>query len=83
MQNKPNFPKSQMFITVISTMNYNEKLKLDTWSKQTQTKPIYSEPVEPTKPTCSELACTEQGRSVEPILSAGKEFKFFNAQGVP
>ena len=29
-----------MFITVISTMNYNEKMKLDTWSKRTQTKPI-------------------------------------------
>jgi hypothetical protein len=29
-----------MFITVISTTNYNEKCKLDTWSKQTQTKPI-------------------------------------------
>jgi hypothetical protein len=40
MQNKPNFQKSQMFITVISTMNYSEKCKLDTWSKQTQTKPI-------------------------------------------
>jgi hypothetical protein len=28
-----------MFITVISTTNYNEKAKLDTWLKQTQTKP--------------------------------------------
>jgi hypothetical protein len=50
MRNKPNFQKSQMFITVVSTTNYNEKLKLDTWSKQTQmplgmayaTKPILS-----------------------------------------
>jgi hypothetical protein len=40
MRNKANFPKSQMFITVISTMNYNEKTTLDTWSKQTQTNPI-------------------------------------------
>jgi hypothetical protein len=40
MRNEPNFQKSQMFITVISTMNYNEKLAMDTWSKQTQTKPI-------------------------------------------
>jgi hypothetical protein len=31
-----------MFITVISTMNYNEKWTMDTWSKQTQTKPILS-----------------------------------------
>jgi hypothetical protein len=40
MRNKPNFQKSQMFITVVSTRNYNEKLMMDTWSKQTQTKPI-------------------------------------------
>jgi hypothetical protein len=59
MQNEPNFQKSQMFITLISTTNYNEKSKMDTWSKQTQTKPI-----------CSELACPERGRRVEPILSA-------------
>jgi len=29
-----------MFITDFLTMNYNEKCKLDTWSKQTQTNPI-------------------------------------------
>jgi ribonuclease HII len=40
MQNKPNFLKSQMFITVISTTNYTEKQTMDTWSKQTQSKPI-------------------------------------------
>jgi hypothetical protein len=40
MQNEPNFQKSQMFITIVSTMNYSEKSKLDTWSKRTQTKPI-------------------------------------------
>jgi len=40
MQNKANFRKSQMFTTVISTMSYSEKCTLDTWSKQTQTKPI-------------------------------------------
>jgi hypothetical protein len=40
MRNKPNFQKSQIFITAISTMDYSEKMKLDTWSKQTQTKPI-------------------------------------------
>jgi hypothetical protein len=40
MQNEPNFKKSQMFITTISTTSYNEKLKLDTWSKRTQTNPI-------------------------------------------
>jgi hypothetical protein len=40
MQNEPNFSKSQMFITPIATRNYSKKMKLDTWSKQTQTKPI-------------------------------------------
>jgi hypothetical protein len=40
MSNKANLGQSQMFITVISTTNYNEKMKLDTWSKRTQTKPI-------------------------------------------
>jgi predicted transcriptional regulator len=42
MQNEPNFQKSQMFITVVSTMSCNKKMKLDTWSKRTQTNPIYS-----------------------------------------
>jgi hypothetical protein len=46
MRNKANFQKSQMFITSINTTNYNEKATMDTWSKQTQTNPIYSEPVE-------------------------------------
>jgi hypothetical protein len=31
-------------------MNYNEKCTMDTWSKRTQSNPIYGEPVEPTKP---------------------------------
>ena len=59
MRNEANFPKSQMFITLIRTTNYNKKWTMDTWSKRTQTNPIYSE-----------LACTEQGRSVESILPA-------------
>jgi len=42
MQNKPNFSKSQVFITVVLTRNYNEKSTMDTWSKQTQTNPILS-----------------------------------------
>jgi hypothetical protein len=40
MRNKANFSKSQMFVTQVLTSNCNEKLKLDTWLKQTQTKPI-------------------------------------------
>jgi len=43
MQNKPNFQKSQMFITAVSIMNYNKKPAVDTWSKQTQTNPIQSQ----------------------------------------
>jgi len=43
MRNKANFRKSQMFITVVPTMNYNEKLAMDTWSKQSQTKPTCPE----------------------------------------
>jgi hypothetical protein len=39
MQNEPNFQKSQMFITSIKTMDYNEKPTMDTWSKRTQTNP--------------------------------------------
>jgi hypothetical protein len=38
--NKANFRKSQMFITLIPTVSYSEKCKLDTWSKQSQSKPI-------------------------------------------
>jgi hypothetical protein len=42
MRNEPNFSKSQMFITLIKTTNYNKKWTMDTWSKRTQTKPILS-----------------------------------------
>jgi len=40
MRNEPNFQESQMFITVVSTRNYNEKQTMDTWLKRTQTNPI-------------------------------------------
>jgi hypothetical protein len=40
MRNKANFKKSQMVVTSVLTRNYNENPTLDTWSKQTQTKPI-------------------------------------------
>jgi hypothetical protein len=40
MPNKANFQKSQIFIMQVLTRNYNEKMKMDTWSKQTQSKPI-------------------------------------------
>jgi radical SAM protein with 4Fe4S-binding SPASM domain len=43
MRNEPNLRQSQIFITVMITTYYNAKLKLDTWSKRTQTNPIYGE----------------------------------------
>jgi hypothetical protein len=64
MQNKANFQKSQMFITAISTTNYNEKLTMDTWSKRTQTNPTCGEQG---RTICSELACPELVEWVEPI----------------
>jgi hypothetical protein len=62
MQNKANFQKSQMFITIVSTTNYNEKLKMDTWSKRTQTKPIlptYAAGKIALSEACGEQACLE------------------------
>jgi hypothetical protein len=78
MQNEPNLKQSQIFITSIKTMSYNEKSKLDTWSKRTQTKPIL--PAIAGKIALSE-ACGEHSRTVEgpmesnlvlsaPVLSA-------------
>jgi len=48
MRNEPNFSKSQMFITLIKTTNYNKKWTMDTWSKRTQTNPIFGT----TNPLC-------------------------------
>jgi len=39
-----------MFITVISTTNYNEKQTMDSWSKQTQSNPTCTELVEVSNP---------------------------------
>jgi hypothetical protein len=41
MQNEPNFRNGEMFLTPVTSTAYNEKCKLDTWSKRTQTNPIY------------------------------------------
>jgi hypothetical protein len=61
MRNKANFPKSQMFITLLKTTNYNEKVALDSWSKQTQTKPT----------------CPERSRGIYPlVLRAWRRFQF-------
>jgi len=61
MQNEPNFQKSQMFITEMMTRNYNEKYTMDTWSKQTQSNPICSEPVEPISNQLLSLSGVFQG----------------------
>jgi hypothetical protein len=78
MQNKPNFRKSQMNVTDLLTRDYEKK---GTWSSgknkpnfhpknqlppQKQTQPVLSF-VEVSNPTCSELACTERSRRVEPV----------------
>ena len=53
-----------MNVSSVKTKEYENKQLFSRGEKQTQSNPIYSEPDES---TCSELACTEQGRSVEPI----------------
>jgi hypothetical protein len=58
MQNKANFSKSQMFTTSMKATNYSEKMKLDTWSKRTQTNP--------TCPERSRRVCSEQSRTILP-----------------
>jgi len=60
MRNEPNFSKSQMFITLITTTNYSKKWTLDTWSKRTQTNPIYGEQSRTTR--------GEQAQRVEPFM---------------
>jgi len=56
MQNKPNFRKAKMKLNFYSTRDYQNELRLRTRAKQTQS-----------NPTCSELACTERSRRVEPV----------------
>jgi hypothetical protein len=59
MQNKPNFSKSQMFITASITTNYNEKSAVDTWSKQTQFKPKTKPKQTQSNPILSAVALAE------------------------
>ncbi len=75
MQNKPNFSKSQIFITLPNTMSYSKKMKLDTWSKQTQTKPnlpAYSAGKSALSEAEGPIICPERSRKVESILKAGQ-----------
>jgi hypothetical protein len=74
MQNKPNLLDTQMNVTIVLTKDYENVRLCKSGKKQTQSNPIYSELVEP---TCSELACTEQGRSVEPIANQPPQFQNF------
>jgi len=55
MQNKPNLGQSQIFVTVIKKNSYSEKSELGTWSKQTQTNPIYDDPFGIDKPIYTAL----------------------------
>jgi hypothetical protein len=73
MQNKPNLRKAKMKLSFYSAKYYEkERLCRRGENKPNQTQPVVSA-VESTR---SELACTEQGRSVEPILSASGGFKW-------
>jgi len=63
---KPNKAKvkiGKMNATSLKTMNYEQRTMNDEKNKPKQTQ---------TKPTCSEHACTEHGRSVEPISNWAK-----------
>jgi hypothetical protein len=64
MQNKPNFRKAEMKLNFYSTKDYESQPRLRPPPKQTQFMPLVSNPI------CSELACGEQGRTVEPISKA-------------
>ncbi len=50
MQNKANLPVSQRNVSYVKTKNYEQKTMNCELIKQTQTKPIYGEPVEPSNP---------------------------------
>jgi len=68
MQNKPNFLDAQMNVRSAITMNY-ERLTMNYANKnKANTKPIQSQ----SNPTCSELACGEQGRTVEGLEPISK-----------
>ncbi len=49
MQNKPNLPDTQMNASYVKTKNYEQKTMDNELIKQSQTKPIYGELVEPIK----------------------------------
>jgi hypothetical protein len=75
MQNKANFPKSQIFITAMLTKNYNRKCKLDTWSKRTQSKPILPARVAGKIALPVRRSFSEDGSEVEgPVVSLSNPF---------
>jgi hypothetical protein len=65
---KPISKMLKMLITSAQITSYHSPVTIYHYAKQTQSNPIYGEPVEPTNPTCSELACPELVEWVEPIL---------------
>jgi hypothetical protein len=66
MQNKANLRNVQMNVTIVLTKHYENERLCRHGEKQTQSNPIYSEPVES---TCSEL--------VEPIANQPPHFQSF------
>jgi hypothetical protein len=61
MQNKPNLLAPQINLSSVLTKYYENVPLRRLRAKQTQS-----------NPTCSELACGEQGRTVEPIYEKPK-----------
>jgi hypothetical protein len=62
MQNKANLLDSQMNVSYVKTKNYEQKTMDNEPVKQTQSNPIYGEPVEPTKPVSILLNLEESER---------------------
>jgi RHS repeat-associated protein len=68
MQNKANLLDTQMNASYVKTKNYEQKTMNCEPLKQTQSKPIYGEPVEPTKPISSTSAALGRFLQPDPVM---------------
>ena len=59
MQNKPNFQKVQMVISLVNTRNYNNEQRTMNYSKQTQPNPILTRVTSHGARATTQKACTE------------------------
>ena len=64
--NKANLQNARMNLNFYSTKDYENKSNCSLAENKPNTKPIQTQ----TNPTCSELACPERSRRVEPISKA-------------